>query len=842
MAEYIEKAESLTLPVIALRGTVAFPSITLSFEIDDDASVAALNAANNANSFVLLLTMKNLTDEFSCEKFSDSAFYRVGTVAKIKQYIKTPDGQTRVIAEGFSRAAVLSFNKIDKYISADTVCKTITFADDTGIEGRAFARTILAKLDEIAKYIPTLSKDVILSARSIKNFGLLSDFIASNILPKYEDKQMILECFHPLERMSTLAAILTNETAMLDCESEIRKITQARINRNQRDYYLREQMRVIEDELGEGAGSETDEYYKRIISAKLPKEVTEKLLKENDRMAKTPFGSSEASLIRNYLDTCLELPWNTVTHDRNDISVAAKILDDDHDGLEKVKERILEILAVKQIKPDAKGQIICLVGPPGVGKTSIASSIARAMKRKFVRVSLGGVRDESDIRGHRKTYIGAMPGRIIDAISRVGVKNPLILLDEIDKMTQDAHGDPSSALLEVLDSEQNKTFRDHFIELPFDLSDCVFIATANTLKTVSRPLLDRMEIIELSTYTKREKLSIAKNHLISKQLKNNGLTSRNVKMTDAAICEIIDYYTAESGVRNLERLIAEIARKCVKKIVEAKAAQKADDTKSTKIKRITVDASDVKSYLGARKNRPEHISECDEIGEVNGLAYTEVGGDMLKVEVSVLPSTQSGKLQLTGSLGDVMKESAHIAISYVRSVADEYGIDPTFFEKNDIHIHVPEGAVPKDGPSAGVTLVTALVSALSGRAVKRDVAMTGEVTLRGKVLPIGGLKEKTMAAYSAGVKTVLIPFDNLCDLEDIDPLARESMTFIPCKAVSEVLSAALCERTSGCLMSNGYICTSVQADAECDINQPPITTIAPSVSSTSASVKAKRSE
>lgn len=793
MSEYIEKAERLTLPVIAMRGTVAFPSITISFEIEDDASIAALNAANDGNSFVILVTTKNVTDNLSSENFSASSLYRVGTVAKIKQSVKTPDGQIRIIAEGFSRASVISFRHLESYIAADTMCKTITVADEDDIKCKAYSRHLLKLLDEVAKYLPNLSKDVILSARSIKNPGLLADFIASNILPKYEDKQIILECFEPMERMSVLNMLLMREAEMLNCENEIHKMTQARINRNQRDYYLREQMRVIEDELGEGAASETDEYYKKITEAKLPKEIEKKLLKENDRMAKTPFGSSEASLIRSYLDVCLELPWNSETHDRNDIAAAKKILDDDHDGLEKVKERILEILAVKQLKPDAKGQIICLVGPPGVGKTSIASSIARAMKRKFVRVSLGGVRDEADIRGHRKTYIGAMPGRIIDAISRVGVRNPLILLDEIDKMTQDAHGDPSSALLEVLDSEQNKAFRDHFLEVPFDLSDCVFIATANTLSTVSRPLLDRMEVIEMNTYTKREKLSIARNHLIAKQLKNNGLSARNVRITDDAIIEIIDYYTAEAGVRNLERLIAEIARKCAKKAVELQTEDSADTSKAPakKSKRITIDSSNIKDYLGARKNRPEHISDTDEVGEVNGLAYTEVGGDMLKIEATILDGT--GKLELTGSLGDVMKESARIAVSYVRSVAAEYGIDPDFYRKKDIHIHVPEGAVPKDGPSAGVTLVTALISSLSGRAVRRDVAMTGEITLRGKVLAIGGLKEKTMAAYSAGVKTVLIPADNVCNLEDIDDMARNNLTFIPCKTLSDVLSVALCE-------------------------------------------------
>ena len=580
-----------------------------------------------------------------------------------------------------------------------------------------------------------------------------------------------------MKRLMALLKIMEKEIDLLECEKDIHRSVRARLNQNQREYYLREEMKVIQEELG-GDVSDSDEYYDRIMAAKLPEEVEAKLLKENSRLAKTPFGSAEAGLIHTYLDTCLELPWTKKTKDRVSVSAAEKILDADHDGLEKVKERILEFLAVKPLNPDLKNQIICLVGPPGVGKTSVGASIARAMNRKYVRVSLGGVRDEADIRGHRKTYIGAMPGRIMNAMAQAKVKNPLILLDEIDKLTSDAHGDPASALLEVLDSEQNCTFRDHFIELPFDLSECVFIATANTLDTVPRPLIDRMEIIELKTYTKTEKTHIAKNHLIPKQLKRHGLTKKMLSINEKAIHEMIDFYTREAGVRNLERTIATLCRKAAKKIL-------CDDG----IESIKITDKNISEFLGARKLIPDAISSEDEIGTVNGLAYTEVGGDMLKIEASILDG--SGKIELTGSLGDVMKESAQIAVSYVRSIASEYSIEKDFYKTKDIHIHCPEGAVPKDGPSAGVTMTTALVSALTGIPVKRDVAMTGEITLRGNVLAIGGLKEKTMAAYSAGVKTVFIPEANMKDLPDIDPAAREALNFVPCKKISDILDGAL---------------------------------------------------
>ena len=773
MSNYIEKAENLTLPVAVINGTVAFPAVKINLEITEPHSMAAIHAACETNSFVLLVASRDVAPS----ELSIDRLFTVGTVAKIKQTVKTPDNTLSIIAEGFSRASVSSYSFFADYLVADVICKTISLPDDGGLRGEALVRQVIGAMESVLKYMPSLSPQVVLAAKSFKNPGLTADFIASNILIRYTDKQDVLACFDPFERLEILISLLENEEKLLSCEYEIHRKVKERISRAQRDHYLREQIHAIKEELGEGADSETAMYRKQITEAKLPEEVREKLLRENEKVDKMPFGSAEASVIRNYIDTCLALPWSKKTRDRADIAKARKILDADHDGLEKVKERILEFLAVKQLSPDLKNQILCLIGPPGVGKTSVAISIARAMNRKYVRVSLGGVRDEADIRGHRKTYIAAMPGRIMNAITQAGVSNPLILLDEIDKLGNDFRGDPASALLEVLDSEQNKSFRDHFVELPFDLSDCVFIATANSYDSIPRPLLDRMEVIDLKIYTKREKLEIAKNHLIPKQLGRHGLSARKVKITEDALVEVIDFYTREAGVRNLERTIADLCRKAAKQIAEGYAGK------------ITVTDKDIAGYLGQRKRLPDALSAEDEVGVVNGLAYTELGGDMLKIEVAVLEGT--GKIEITGSLGNVMQESARLAVSYVRSVAAEYGIPTDFYKTKDIHIHAPEGAIPKDGPSAGVTMTTALVSALTGRAVRRDIAMTGEISLRGNVLAIGGLKEKTMAAYSAGVKRVLIPHDNLRDLEEIDPLARENLEFIPCRKLSEILAEAL---------------------------------------------------
>ena len=773
MPSYIEKAEQITLPVAVLHGAVAFPSVPINFEILDEVSSVGIKTAGAGSAFIFLVAA---ADSLSASASpSPDQLYRVGTVAKIKQMLRTPDGKTRVIAEGFSRAMVSDYRQNGRMLEADLICKTITMPDNGGIRGAACVREMISALEENLRFLPTGSADLISSAGLIDNPGMLADFIASNILVKIPDKQTVLECFDPFHRAETLLLMLEQEAAILAEESNIRRKVNARMNRNQQEYYLREQIKVIQEELGEG--SEAEEFLTRIRESALPAEVEAKLQKEADRLSKAPFGSAEATVIANYLDVCLDIPWKKMTKDRVNFQTVQKVLDADHNGLEKVKERIVEYIAAKQFNPELRNQIICLVGPPGVGKTSIAASIASAMNRKYVRISLGGVRDEADIRGHRKTYIGAMPGRIVNALTQAGVRNPLILLDEIDKMSRDGHGDPTSAMLEVLDSEQNKAFRDHFVELPLDLSHCMFIATANSLENIPRPLMDRMEIIELGIYTKREKIDIAKDHLIPKQLKRHGLNRRTLKINESAIVEIIDYYTREAGVRNLERSIATLCRKAGKKLL-------ADGCKQ-----IVIDSKDVESYLGVRKLLPELIDADDQVGCVNGLAYTELGGSMLKVEVAVLDGT--GKIETTGSLGDVMKESAQIAVSYVRSIASRYGIPSDFYKTKDIHIHFPEGATPKDGPSAGVTMVTALVSALTNRPVRADVAMTGEISLRGNVLAIGGLKEKTMAAYSAGAKTVLIPESNLRNLEDIDPLAKENLTFIPCKRAEEVLENAL---------------------------------------------------
>lgn len=767
MPSYLEKVEPVTLPVIALRNTVAFPGIPLNFELNGEEANAAIKATSN---FVFLTTY--LPDGKLEEGFP---FCRVGTVVRIKQRIRTPDGPTRVIADGALRATVVTYRNTGNYVEADLLCKSVALPDHGGIRGEAFVHEMLAALEENADYLPTDSEDFLNTARVYKDPGDLADFIAANVLVRIEDKVEILACVDPMKRAELLLDILTSEAEILEEEAIIHQKVNERMNRNQREYYLREQIKVIEEELGEG--SDVEEYAKKIDELDLPEEVRAKLIKEKDRLAKTPYGSAEATVIANYLDVCLEIPWNKTTECSVHSETVQKILDEDHYGLEKVKERIVEFMAAKEWNPELKNQILCLVGPPGVGKTSIASSIARATNRKYARISLGGVRDEADIRGHRKTYIGSMPGRIIAALTQAGVKNPLLLLDEIDKLTKDAHGDPTSALLEVLDSEQNKSFRDHFVELPFDLSDCFFIATANSLENIPKPLIDRMEIIELGIYTKREKLEIAKAHLVRKQMKRHKLNGNQFRISDDAVLELIDYYTHEAGVRNLERAIASLCRKAAKELLDGKKRS------------VRIGQKEIAAYLGPRKRLPETIEEEDLVGVVNGLAYTELGGSLLQVEVAVLEGT--GKIETTGSLGDVMKESAKIAVSYVRSIAEEYGIPTDFYRTKDIHIHFPEGAIPKDGPSAGVTMVTALVSALTGRPVRHDLAMTGEISLLGRVLPIGGLKEKTMAAYNAGVKTVLLPEENLRDLHEIDPMAKEGLHFVPCKTAKTVLSAAL---------------------------------------------------
>ncbi len=773
MSEYIEKAEQLTLPVVVLRGIVAFPAITLNFEVTDEENLIAIEKAEKENDGVVFLVTTTRPDTELDPKY----FARVGTVSRIKQIIRAKGEKTRVIAEGISRATLRTTTKESGFFTADAMIKTVLVDDNGGDKGENEIRKAKNFFREITAFIPNLAEELGDELDSIQSIDILSDFIAANVMIRNSDKQKILEAFNPTDRISQLNFLLQAEIEMLRVELEMHQKVREKLNEAQRERYLREQYQVIREELG--GADEEEEYFDKIMAAKLPTDVTQKLLKENKRMENAQFGSAEASVIRNYLDICLELPWNKRTADRADVAAAKKILDADHYGLTKVKERILEFLAVKKLNPELRSQILCLVGPPGTGKTSIAQSIAKAMHRKYVRVSLGGVRDEADIRGHRKTYVGAMPGRVINALIQAETSNPLMLLDEIDKVGSDGRGDPTAALLEVLDPEQNSVFRDHFIELPFDISDCLFVCTANSLESIPRPLIDRMEIIELSSYTRNEKLMIAKNHLVPKQMKRHGLNGRSFRLTDEAIIEVIDYYTKEAGVRNLEREVAALCRKAALRIVEGKA------------KRVTVDKDTVEEFLGVRKITHEKPSNSNEVGVVNGLAYTEVGGALLKIETAVMNG--SGKLELTGSLGDVMKESARAALSYIRSVADKYEIDPDFYKNKDIHLHFPEGAIPKDGPSAGLAIVTALVSALTGRGVKSDIAMTGEVTLRGNALPIGGLREKTMAAYANGIGRVIIPEENMPNLEDIDPEARENLEFISVRHVSEVLDIALCD-------------------------------------------------
>ena len=704
---------------------------------------------------------------------------RVGTLGKIKQNIKITDGSRHIIVEGITRATVQEYAKHGKYEMARLLIRWCQLADNGGLKGEALVREAQSAAKKLADLIPKLPAEPSAAIMGMSSPDQISNYIAAHLLVRYSDKIEVLNIFEPMARVEEVIRLLYEEMQLLRVEMQIQHTVGERMNRKHREAILSEQLSVIKEELGMDDTPELTRYRERINALDASDEVKDKLNEEYERLTKMQFGSAEGSVIRNYLDSCLALPWTKTTKDRTDLVRARKILDDDHDGIENVKDRIIEYLAVKQLTEDAGGQILCLVGAPGVGKTSIGSSIARALGRKYVRVSLGGVRDEAEIRGHRKTYIGAMPGRIIEAIKRAKTKNPVILLDEIDKMTHNnINGDPASAMLEVLDPEQNKNFRDHFIELPYDLSQCIFIATANTLDTVPRPLLDRMEVIEMKTYTREEKLAIAKNHMLKKQMKKCGISGRNLKVTDDAIYTIIDRYTREAGVRNLERELGAICRKCAKKLVD-----------SPETKKITVKSEDLKDYLGAPKVMPDRIAERDEVGTVNGLAYTQTGGDMLRIEAAVFEG--SGKLELTGSLGDVMKESARIAVSFVRSRANELGIDPDFYKNKDIHIHVPEGAVPKDGPSAGVTLVTVIASALSEKPVRRDIAMTGEVTLRGNVLAIGGLREKTLAAYAAGVKTVLIPDDNFADLESCADVVRDNIEFIRVKTADEVLERAL---------------------------------------------------
>lgn len=706
--------------------------------------------------------------------------YAVGTVCEIRQMVNGNDGTTRVMVEGLYKAKLTSFSSDSSGIHVGVrIMKTFAKEKASEAELAAVVRVLKEAFSEYVNVIPRMPEEFKSSVLRSATPEKLYENIAFNVIMSTDDRQQVLEAPTLSEKLVALSAILAKETHILSIENDIQSKVNAAIEKGQREYYLREEMRVIKNELGEDESPEEEgyEYLEKISKLDLNEECVEKLVSEVNKLTKLGYGSQEAAVIRGYLDTVLELPWNTYTTDCLDINKVKAQLDKDHYGMKKVKERILELLAVRSLTPDVKGQIICLVGPPGVGKTSIGKSIAEALGRKYVRVSLGGIRDESDIRGHRKTYIGSMPGRIINALRQAKSKNPLILLDEIDKMANDFRGDPSSAMLEVLDSEQNKEFRDHYIELPFDLSDVLFVTTANSLDTVAPPLLDRMEIIELPSYTREEKFEIAKRHLVRKQLKLNGLNGNQLRFTDAGIYELIDFYTREAGVRTLERNISSICRKAAKEIVEKTAS------------RVTVTPEVVEKFLGIRKYTSDIKSEVPQVGEVNGLAWTAVGGTLMPLEV--LSVDGKGALELTGSLGDVMKESAKIAVTYARSVAEKYGIDKEFYTKKDIHIHAPEGAVPKDGPSAGVTLATGIISELSKIKVRSDVAMTGEITLRGRVLAIGGLREKTMAAYKEGIKTVIIPAANKPDLEEIDDKVRASLNFVFAETIEDVLDVAL---------------------------------------------------
>lgn len=769
-----DATEPAKMPVLVLRGLVLFPEMVLHFDVGREKSLMALNEVMSASRQIFMVSQKDLNEE----EPKANSIYKVGVVAQVKQIIKSQSGTWRVLVEGMYRAKLQEVVSETPYFEAVVVPFPLKELRKKTSMCDAMMRTVKNLFEEYCYLTPRMPKELVTNALVSNDPVHLGEYIAGNMQIDPADKQTILSQSDPLKRLEILASMLESENDILALEQDIQEKVRGQIDKNQREYYLREQMKAISGELGEeDPQEETFDYYNQIEKLKLDKEITEKLCKEVDRLGKLPYNSNEAGVIRGYLDTVLELPWNKKTIDKIDIKKAQTLLDKEHFGLKKVKARILELLAVRKLAPEIKGQIICLVGPPGVGKTSIANSIAKSMGRKYVRISLGGVRDESDIRGHRKTYIGSMPGRIMAAMKLAGASNPLMLLDEVDKLGNDFRGDPSAALLEVLDSEQNHAFRDHYLEISFDLSDVLFIATANTLDTIPSPLRDRMEIITLTSYTREEKFHIAKEHLLSKQMKRHGLTASKAKVADDALYALIDNYTREAGVRNLEREIASLLRKAAKKLVAGES------------KKVLIDNNCIVEYLGPRKFKPELIHAYDEVGMVNGLAWTSVGGEMLQVEVAVLDGT--GKLELTGSLGDVMKESAHAAVSYIRAHWEQYGVEHDFYKNRDIHIHVPEGAVPKDGPSAGVTITTALVSALADIPVYRDVAMTGEITLRGRVLPIGGLREKTMAAYRAGIKTVVIPQDNEPDLAEIDPEVHNALRFVTAENIDTVLETAL---------------------------------------------------
>lgn len=774
------RSPAAELPLIATRDVVVFPNMRLKFDIMREMSVASLRQALALNGLIFLAAQKKA--EIMEPEFSD--IYHVGTVCEIKQIVNSGDGVTRVRVRGLYKARLLSLSRQENGLVASVRrMRDCVVSASGGDELEAVSRFLKSTFQVYANAFSRISDEIKSSVMSASDPVELFERVAFNVFMDTPDRQMLLEASDISEKLSLLISILTREIHILSIQNEIHNKVNSAIDKGQRDYFLREELSVIKRELGEDDSpeAESEEYLKRLSELNMSEDSKARLVQEVQKLAKLPYGSQEAAVIRGYLDTVIALPWNSYTKETVDINKVRAQLDKDHYGMKRVKDRILELMAVKVLAPEVKGQIICLVGPPGVGKTSVGRSIAAALGRKYVRVSLGGVKDESDIRGHRKTYIGSMPGRIINALSQAGTKNPLILLDEIDKLSGDYRGDPASAMLEVLDSEQNKEFRDHYIELPFDLSEVMFVTTANSLDTIAPALRDRMEIIELSSYTREEKLEIAKRHLVPKQVKLSGLNGNRLRFTDAGLYELIDYYTREAGVRTLERSIASVCRKAAKEVVDGALG------------RISVTRELVERYLGARKFIDDLKSSVSQVGEVNGLAWTSVGGTLMPLEV--LSVEGKGSIELTGSLGEVMKESAKIAVTYVRSIAAAYGIDKDFYKNRDIHIHAPEGAVPKDGPSAGVTLVTGLVSELSGIRVRADVAMTGEITLRGRVLAIGGLREKTMAAYKAGISTVIIPSANRPDLEEVDDKVRDSLEFVFADTLEDVLSCALERQT-----------------------------------------------
>ncbi|MES5956964.1 endopeptidase La [Bacillus fungorum] len=761
------------VPLLPLRGVLVYPTMVLHLDVGRDKSIQALEQAAMDENIIFLAMQK----EMNIDDPKEDDIYSVGTVAKVKQMLKLPNGTLRVLVEGLHRAEVVEFIEEENVVQVSV--KTVTEEVEDDLEEKALMRTLLEHFEQYIKVSKKVSNETFATVADVEEPGRLADLIASHLPIKTKQKQEILEIISVKERLHTLISIIQDEQELLSLEKKIGQKVKRSMERTQKEYFLREQMKAIQTELGdkEGKGGEVEELREKIEQSGMPEETMKAALKELDRYEKLPASSAESGVIRNYMDWLLALPWTEATEDMIDLAHSEEILNKDHYGLEKVKERVLEYLAVQKLTNSLKGPILCLVGPPGVGKTSLARSIATSLNRNFVRVSLGGVRDESEIRGHRRTYVGAMPGRIIQGMKKAKTVNPVFLLDEIDKMSNDFRGDPSAALLEVLDPEQNHNFSDHYIEEPYDLSKVMFVATANTLSSIPGPLLDRMEIISIAGYTELEKVHIAREHLLPKQLKEHGLRKGNLQVRDEALLEIIRYYTREAGVRTLERQIAKVCRKAAKIIVTAER------------KRIVVTEKNVVDLLGKHIFRYGQAEKTDQVGMATGLAYTAAGGDTLAIEVSVAPG--KGKLILTGKLGDVMKESAQAAFSYIRSRAEELQIDPNFHEKNDIHIHVPEGAVPKDGPSAGITMATALISALTGIPVSKEVGMTGEITLRGRVLPIGGLKEKTLSAHRAGLTKIILPAENEKDLDDIPESVKENLTFVLASHLDEVLEHAL---------------------------------------------------